>query len=356
MRSQRILYVGYQDGTCLDRANALRRLGHEVEHIDPRPLLPQSNWVGMVTWKLGGNWFGPRVARKLPEVISGSHYDLCYVDGGEWVTPRVVNVLRRYADKVINYNIDDWLGSRDGARCRAYRQSIPHYDLCIVMRDINVTEARTLGARDVLRVWMSSDEVQHVPRDLTQADHEAWDCDVLFVGTWFPERGPFMLGLIERGVPLTIRGQRWHKAPEWEQLRAHWKSGPIYGDDYAKAIQCARVNLGLLSRGSRDLHTTRSSEIPSLGALLCAERTTEHLGMYDEGVEALFWGDVEECATMCRYALEDNARRHKIAAAGRARFLRNGTRNERVMSEILEAALRPGLAPPHALASSALRQ
>jgi hypothetical protein len=165
-----------------------------------------------------------------------------------------------------------------------------------------------------------------------------WSSEVLFLGTWFPERGPFLLELVKRGVPLTIRGTNWSKAPEWEALKPHWKGGALLGDDYAKAIQCAKVNIGLLSMMNRDLHTTRSLEIPALGALLCAQRTSEHLAMYREGEEALFWADPEECAAMCRKALEYKGLRESIARAGHARTRRNGHYNETVLKRILDVA------------------
>src|SRR3984893_15402741 len=98
-----------------------------------------------------------------------------------------------------------------------------------------------------------------------------------------PERGPFLARLIELGIPLTIRGNRWNKAKEWPLLENFWQGPGVYNDeDYAKAIQCAKVSLGLLSKGNRDQHTTRSMEIPSLQGLLCAERTREHESLYRE--------------------------------------------------------------------------
>ncbi len=96
------------------------------------------------------------------------------------------------------------------------------------------------------------------------------------------------------------------------------------------------MNLGLLSKGNRDLHTTRSLEIPALGGLLCAERTSEHLHLYVEGEEALFWADAAECAAVCRDILEDEPRRLKIAAAGHARSIANGNHNEVVMNSVFE--------------------
>jgi hypothetical protein len=334
-----VLYIGVTNGTSLDRAQALRRLGYQVDHVSILDLLPQTPWIWRITWRFGGGFFTPWILRRLPRRLGNARYDLCFVDSGEWVTPRVIELLRKHTAKIANYNIDDPLGPRDIARFKAYRESLPFYDLCAVVRIENVAEAQRLGAKNVLRVYRSSDEVTHAPRALTAADRTRWNADVMFLGSWFPERGPFLKELARLGVPLTIRGANWNKAPEWPDLQPYWKGGQLQGDDYAMAIQCAKVNLGLLSKGNRDLHTTRSLEIPALGGLLCAERTPEHLGLYAEGEEALFWSDAEECAAVCRAVLQDDARRERIAAAGHARSLKNGCRNETVMRAIVERAL-----------------
>jgi spore maturation protein CgeB len=334
-----ILYLGTRDGTSLDRSRALTRLGHRVEHIDLRRLLPQTPWMYRITWKFGGQVFAPWLLSALPKALAGRHFEVCLVDSGEWVTPAIIALLRRHADRIINYVIDDPFGARDTARFRAYRKSLKYYDLCVVVRPDNAREAAAAGARRVLRVFMSSDEVTHAPRMLSTEDRATWASEALFLGTWFPERGPFLKRLIELGVPLSIRGSNWSKAPEWGALKPYWRGGPVLGDDYAKAIQCARVNIGLLSKGNRDLHTTRSLEIPALGGLLCAERTSEHLGMYREGEEALFWSDAEECAEQCARALGNEEERQRIAAAGQIRNIANQVRNEKVLSEILSDGL-----------------
>jgi hypothetical protein len=330
-----ILYIGQCDGTSLDRANALRRLGHRVEHLELRKLLPPTPWIDRVIWKLGGQFLSPWILRSLPGKLKNRKFDLCHVDSGEIVTPGIIKLLRQHAAKIVNYNIDDPFGRRDIARFAAYRLSVPHYDLCVVVRSENVAEAERLGAKDVMRLYMSSDEVAHAPRRGTALDVERWHSEVLFVGTWFPERGPFLVELIDLGVPLTIRGANWQKAREWPVLKPYFKGGQLKGDDYALALQCAKVNLGLLSKGNRDLHTTRSLEIPALGALLCAERTEEHLAMYREGEEALFWDSAAECAKVCLDVLRDDERRKRIAAAGLARSIVNGYNNESAMNAII---------------------
>jgi len=76
------------------------------------------------------------------------------------------------------------------------------------------------------------------------------------------------------------------------------------------------------------LHKRRSVEIPYAGGLLCAERTTEHLAMYNEGVEAVFWANENECITMCKKLLNDDTLRETIREAGMKRVRLNSSGNE----------------------------
>jgi hypothetical protein len=337
---RRILYLGEVKGTCLDRANALRRLGHEVLHLDLREWLPSTVWVDRVTWRVGGHVFGPWLARQIRHRLASQRFDLVHVDNGEYVGPPVLKALRQLAPRVINYNIDDPTGPRDRQRFEAYRRALPGYDLVSVVRLENVAECLALGARHVLRVWRSADEVNHAPRPLTDVLARQWQTDVLFLGTWMPERGVLLKTLLELGVPISIRGSHWQKAPEWSDLASCWLGGALSGDDYALALQCARVNLGLVSLGNRDQHTTRSLEIPALGGLLCAQRTLEHAAMYEEGREALFWDDARECADQILRLLADEPGRQQMAKAGHERYLRNRHGNEDVMQQLLDEAWR----------------
>jgi spore maturation protein CgeB len=182
-----------------------------------------------------------------------------------------------------------------------------------------------------------ADDVAHAPRPLNAQIRARWSCDVSFIGTWMPERGPFMVDLVERGVPLRITGTGWRKSPEWSRLRRHHVGEYLDGDDYAHAVQCARVCLGMLSVGNGDRHTTRSMEIPSLGGLLCAKRTDEHMVFYRDGVEAVFWDDSAECARRCLALLADEPLRQSIAAQGLRRFRRNGHTSENLLRKALEA-------------------
>ena len=342
-----VLYLGPDTGTSLHRANALERIGHRVSIVNPRLLLPSNTVVEHALFRLGPTFAESVITRRLPSEIPTIQFDLVWVDGGALVGPSLVTRLKDKYGTVINFNVDDPYGNRDANKWKLYLRAVPFYDLIVVVRDCNVAEARAKGARKVLKVWRSADEVAHAPRELTPSDIREWSSEVLFVGTWMPERGPFMAKLIELGVPLAIYGDRWRKAEQWPIIKNHWRGTGLYGDeDYAKAIQNARVCLGLVSKGNRDLSTTRTFEIPLLGSVLCAERTSEHSKLYEEGREAILWSTPEECATKSTDLLRDPDRRNEIAINGRKRCIQNRATNEKVMSLVLETALAGYL--PHA--------
>ena len=342
-----ILYLGQNYGTSKHRADALVRLGHKIKIIDPDAFLPNNYWFNKWKWETGGLFLANYIRNKVISSIEKERFNLVLVDAGVLISSGLVQDLKKYASTVINYNIDNPFSSRDRFDSpvrslwrnlwRLYIEAIPDYDLLVVLRESNISQAYSLGAKKVMRVFMSADEVVHQPRGLTAEDYEKWASEVLFVGTWMPERGPFMAALIEAGIPLTIYGDRWQKAKEWSILSKAWKGNALHGNDYVKAIQTARICLGLLSKGNLDLHTTRSIEIPYLGSLLCAECTAEHLELYQEGEEAVFWSNTAECIQICQTLLNDEDRRKEIATKGRIRCLQNNHLNEAVMEKIISS-------------------
>jgi len=333
----RILYLGNRSGTSLHRANALSRLGHDVEIIDPDDNLPPSRLARKFHRESGSLFLGKAFDDRVLASMGDAKRDVLWVDHGRCVSPRVVRAASDKGMRTIVLNVDDPFGYRDRLSWLLFRKSVKEYDLVVVVREPNLDEARKYGAKDVMKVWRSADEVAHRARAISPEEVAKLKTEVLFLGTWMVGRGKFIKDLVDKGVPVSIVGDRWQKAPEWSSIRSNWKCPGVYTDEeYAGYIQCADICIGLLSFQNRDLHTTRSAEIPAIGSLLCAERTVEHLEMYKDGEEAVFWDDADECAQRCKELLADPERRSAIAKAGHVRCIANGTMNEPIMASILE--------------------
>lgn len=337
----KIVYVGEKSGTSLHRANALARLGHAVDVISPTPYLPESTALRRFHWETGALLVGKHVDDCIIKEIGDREFDVLWVDHGRYTGAKLVRFASGRGAKTIVLNVDDPFGYRDRLSWLQYRKTVKEYDLVVVVRDPNIEEAKRHGAKDVMKVWRSADEVAHSAQDLTPDEVKMYSSEVLFLGTWMVGRGTFMKDLIDKGVPVTIIGDRWNKAPEWSEIKKCWKAPGVYDERaYAAYIQCSKICIGLLSQQNRDLSTTRTAEIPSIGSLFCAQRTVEHLYLYKDGVEAVFWDDAEECARRCTELMANPEKRAAIAAAGHARCIANRTMNEPVMKDVLQRLVR----------------
>lgn len=336
----RILYIGPDDGNCRARFDAVRRLGHDADLLDPFVALPKWRWSGTWSFKTGGLGFEKLVRDFIRRAIEGQRYDIAYVDNGELIGAATVRMLREHADRVINYSPDNPYRGRDGMRWRLFQQAVPEYDVLFMPRLSSVADAEAIGARRALRVFQAADDVFKDADKLPPAVARLpFRSPVSFVGTWMPERGALLARLLDLGVPLRIFGPRWDRAPEYSRIAPHTKVGSLNSSEYNAAVAGADISIALLSKGNHDRHTTRSLEIPTLGSLLCGERTEDHQALYEEGREAVFWADPDECAAQCLKLLADTPKRLEIAAAGRQRALANDHFNETFMQRLFDVAL-----------------
>jgi spore maturation protein CgeB len=334
-----ILYLGDSSpgSTSQHRAAALTRLGHRVEHCGLDDFFPAlGRIVGKLDHLTGHRFRQGAILRRLGPVLENRKWDLVWVDSGWWCGPRVASHLSLFAEQVVLLNLDDPTGPREPHVWKLLIQAIPEFTLSIVVRDETAADFRYHGAKHLLRVWRGYDEVSHAPERAYQVDPGAFQSEVAFIGTRMENRHELMIQLIERGVPLSIWGGGWCHRSGWSKLKSVWRGPGLAGAEYVAAISRAKVCLGLLSRLNRDQHTTRSAEIPYAGGLLCAQRTAEHLTMYEEDREAIFWDDADECAEKCLALLADARRREAIRAAGAAKVRRLKIGNEAMLTAVLD--------------------
>jgi spore maturation protein CgeB len=339
-----ILYFGDSNPhtTSSHRAMALRRLGYQVNIFNPKEASKkqiENLLLGKIHFRTGYRFLQKKIMNWLSGILEKiKKTDIIWVDGGEFFGVGCLKLLKQKNCPIILYNLDDPTGNRDGRRFDMLLQALSYYDICAVVREINMIEYKEKGAKKVLEVTRSYDEVAHCPFDNAATIPGEYKSKVAFIGTWmrYESRDVFLLKLIENGLPVSIWGSRWQKSVYWKQLMPFHRGDALHGKDYVAAIQGSKICLGMLSKGNRDLHTQRSFEIPYAGGLLCAERTTEHQEMFKENKEAIFWNDAEECAKVCKELLADDTKRQGILLAGmeRVRVLEVG--NENICKRILD--------------------
>ena len=336
-----ILYVGPLNAgsTCLQRCVALAELGHRVTRVDQLPG-DHARRQRALAWRVRRRLLGDRDdsglnARLLAHPASPAP-DVVWVDKGLTVEPGTLRTLRgRWPQTCfVNYSGDDMFNPHN--QTAAWRGCLPLYDLFATTKSFNMPELRAAGAHDVLFVDMAYSPAIHRPHAVTPELRERFGGDVGFVGWPEGARERSMRHLARHGVSVRVWGPwpRWKAAPN---LRI--EGGPLWDEDYARALSAFRINLGFLRRVNRDLQTTRSIEIPACGGFLLAERTAEHQRLFREDVEAVFFSDDRELLEKCRHYLAHEDERARIAEAGFRRCVESAYSYEARLSFILQHAL-----------------
>lgn len=307
---------------------ALRRLGHSVVNVDPSTFAP-SGWSGR---PLRGvrRALEPPIVRQLTDRIvtecRALEPDMLFVYKGRYVTRQAVDGARATGAIALNYYPDvSFL-----AHGRYLPAALPTYDWIFTTKSFGVADMeRVLGVRHAEFLPHGFDPEVHAPIEVDHIDRHRYACEVSFIGTWSPKKQQLLESLVRALPDITLRiwGAQWGNAAKTLE---RWTEGRgVLGREYAKAIVCSDINLGLLSESrkgasSGDLITSRTFHIPATASFMLHERTPELLASFVESAECAAFEGSEELIEQVRRYRSLSAERTTIGARARERCLRSG--------------------------------
>lgn len=344
MMSLKILFVGHlwYGSTGLQRLEALSRLGHRVTPLDttePGSVHPFTRFTNRVFNRLGYPLDLSACNQRLVDAIHLETFDMVWIDKGMTIKPATLLSIKRLspATLIIGYSPDDMAQRHN--QSRYFLDDLGYYDYYLTTKTYNVPELRAMGVRQPLFIANAYAPEIHRPLDLSTAERAALGGPVGFIGAFEDDRAAHILALAEAGIK--VRWWGWPGNRRWVNKHPNLKieKKPLWGDEYAKAINSFDINLCFLRKINRDRQTTRSVEIPACGGFMLAERTDEHLELFREGVEAEFFGSVEELVKKVCYYLAHPEERQRIAQAGLRRCHDAGYSNDQRLQVMLSLLL-----------------
>jgi spore maturation protein CgeB len=271
---------------------------------------------------------------ELIKFAKDKQYDWVWIDKGIWIYRETVKRLKRKAKTlVIHYTPDPAIVWH---KTRHFIRSIPWYDILITTKTYEIEQYKKNGAKHIIFVRQGYDPDIFRPHDIDSELCKQLESDVCFVGHC--ERHYYRrVRAISKVVTNIAAWGTWGRCAmlhPW--FKRVYRGGCIWNADYAKALCCTKIGLGLLSKLAPDCSTTRTYEITACGTFMLAERTDEHLELFEEGKEAEFFESDEELLNKVKFYLAHDEQREKIARAGRERCLRSGYSNHDRMKEVLD--------------------
>ncbi|MDN3513005.1 MAG: glycosyltransferase [Candidatus Brocadia sp.] len=335
----KILFIGDLNtyGRAFQRYRALLDLGYEVTGLSFMPfgfypgitgdlVCFETKLIKIFFNKLGYPLDSLNINLRTLELMKYFHFDLVWVEKALMLKPNTILELKKLKPgvKVAFYSEDDMYAKHN--QSKYFIKCLPLYDLVFTTKsyNCNLEELPSLGAQKVVFVDKAYDKYTHRHLEITGEGKGILGADVGFVGTYERDRAEKMLFLAGKGIPIRIWGNGWNGwVNKYKNLIV--ENIPIYGDDYVKSICATKINLCFLRKASRDLQTDRTMEIPACGGFMLAERTSEHLRLFEEGKEADLFdiNKPEELLEKVKYYLEYENERLAIAKAGRERCLKS---------------------------------
>jgi spore maturation protein CgeB len=218
-----------------------------------------------------------------------------------------------------------------------YLSSMSIYDVHVTTKSYNIDEYKKMGAKKVVFIDNAFDPSLHRPMQLTKKEISEFGSSVGFIGSYELDRFQSIEYLCKNGVEVKVYGKSWsdlkNKIPNLIV-----DSNDYFDNDYVKILNCIDINLCFLRKQNRDLQTTRTLEITACGRFMIAERTVEHLRLFDENNEVVFFEDDSELLEKVRYYLDKKDLREQIGNSARIRCIEsrydNLSRIEQVLNNI----------------------
>lgn len=344
----KILSVGWfrsVSSTSLHRHWALEKNADDIDKVE-------AGTVKTTLWfRIAYHSFQRGVSIRLPDqmkanakikaLVSKNEYDVVWIDKGVTINRSTLIYIKQKSSrtKIVSYSPDN-MALRHNQSLN-YLQCLPYYDYVFTNKSYILEDMQGLGVKNIKFIHNMYEESFHYPRELSFTDIERLGGDVGFVGSWEKERCDSILFLVNNGIHVKVFGDgKWNVYKNASPFLTILPG--IFSEDYSRALQAFKISLCFLRKMNFDQQTTRTMEIPACGGFMLAERTQEHMELFEEGKEAAYFSSNEELLELCRYFLGHEEERISIAEAGLKRCKSSGYSNEKTIMKMLDVVLNNG--------------
>jgi len=319
-----VLFVGENwYGSCARACcYSLRRLGCDVIDVDSQTVFPM--------WRSKYLRVGIRIANR----VLVAEYNRQVLDAARTYRPQVLVAfkghylrrdtlcrLRETGVALYNYYPDPSVFAYGSVLPAA----LPEYDCVFLTKPfLEADIRRSVALRAAEFLPHGYDPEIHKPTEVSLSDHVRYGFDAVLIATHTKHKEETVDAVL-RAIPnvkLAVWGNGWDSCQS-ERVRGIVRGRALNGASYARALQTAKVSLGIMGQLSGwpapDQTTTRTYEIPACGGFMLHERTPEVLSLYEEGKEMACFSSPAELADKIAYYLEHDDERAEIARAGHRR-------------------------------------
>ena len=249
----KILFIGPKFGNSYLLFKTFKKKYKNIEMLDTKNILPYPKISIKFFYHISPFIFEKYINNKILNKIK-KKYDLIFVKSGEFIGKTLILKLRKISKKIVYYCNDNPFVTRDKNRWKLFFTSAKYYDVIAYQDPSRIKLAKKFCLKNSLLVKPPYDSEIHKEHKTTFNKKVKRKNQIIFIGTWFPDRGYFFKKLIDQGIPIKIYGSRWNKDPQYKKIKSNISLGHVYNKNYSKLIQSSDIAICLFSKQNMGRH------------------------------------------------------------------------------------------------------
>ena len=335
----KILYIGqYTKGTTSRmRGEAIKEIlcPNIFDVIDTH--LPFFNTSKI--WRTIGFRYksGPLITNTNKYIIASlkeETFDLIWIDKAVFIAPKTTALLRSRASKLVHFTPDPAFTFH---KSKLFLKSLPYYDFLVTTKSYELEHYyKYIKTDKVLYATQGFDAKLHKASKHPFSKKEGF----VFIGHYENQRGEVLEKLVQNDIKITLAGIKWNRFAEKHQDNPNliYLGDGVYGEDYVKTLQNAKMAWGALSKWVPELHTTRTFEIPACGTALVTERNLETQSFFKDD-EAIFYANENDLIEKITFFMNNDKPLEVLTKKGTSRAVTNAYDYNSILNAILKTIL-----------------
>lgn len=325
----KILFSGYHNpyfATITEyMESAIKALGHDLIVFDDR----QHVIPGRIRQRIErfDKFDLQRINRKMVFLATETKPHIVIVTGGHRITSRTVKTLKDNGIVTALWTIDAPLNFQP------IIEVAPLYDHIFCQGTEAVELLNHAGIKGAHWLPVACDPSHHRPVELSAKERKHYGNDLVFVGSYYPNRAELFAELID--FDLGIWGPGWEKLHSYSPLRRFLRGGQLRPEVWLKIYSASRIVLAIHYQDHEKRFpvyqaSPRIFEALACGAFVISDNQRDVFSLFKEAEHLARFSDSDDLMERITYYLDRPKERGQIAEQGRREVLNNHTYVHRI--------------------------
>jgi spore maturation protein CgeB len=304
---------------------AIKKLGHDLiifedrQHIIPGRARRRLKWLHQIDLQ--------HINTKLISLALKTKPDIVIITGGHRIVSKALKTLKANGICLVLWTIDAPLNFQPIIDVAPFYYHI----FCQGTEAIELLDRAGIKGTHWLSV--ACDPNEHRPVELSAEEIEHYGNDIVFVGSYYPNRAELFENL--SGFDFGIWGPGWKKLEPESNLREHIRGTHTRPSDWLKIYSASKIVLATHYQDPKNRFpvyqaSPRIFEALACGAFVISDNQRDVFSLFKDGEHLVRFNTPDDLIEKIQYYLDHPLEREKIARQGREEVLNNHTYVHRI--------------------------